>query len=110
MLLARAADQREAEARAQQRVRMTEALAARREAEASAEAAGQALATAVAARAAAAEGPSAGEHRGPPVYAYCTVRSVEHTSELQSLMRNSYAVFCLKKKKKKSIKQHQLQT
>src|SRR3546814_7705101 len=30
-----------------------------------------------------------------------TVRSEEHTSELQSLMRISYAVFCLKKKKKK---------
>src|SRR3546814_9416656 len=30
-------------------------------------------------------------------------RSEEHTSELQSLMRNSYAVFCLKKKKKKQI-------
>src|SRR3546814_8105288 len=28
-------------------------------------------------------------------------RSEEHTSELQSLMRNSYAVFCLKKKKNK---------
>src|SRR3546814_3974135 len=28
-------------------------------------------------------------------------RSEEHTSELQSLMRNSYAVFCLKKKKTK---------
>src|SRR3546814_6839039 len=27
-------------------------------------------------------------------------RSEEHTSELQSLMRNSYAVFCLNKKKK----------
>src|SRR3546814_8708443 len=27
-------------------------------------------------------------------------RSEEHTSELQSLMRNSYAVFCLKKKRK----------
>src|SRR3546814_2267208 len=27
-------------------------------------------------------------------------RSEEHTSELPSLMRNSYAVFCLKKKKK----------
>src|SRR3546814_4063707 len=27
------------------------------------------------------------------------LRSEEHTSELQSLMRNSYAVFCLKKKK-----------
>src|SRR3546814_9861881 len=31
-------------------------------------------------------------------------RSEEHTSELQSLMRTSYAVFCLKKKKKKSTK------
>src|SRR3546814_5447107 len=28
-------------------------------------------------------------------------RSEEHTSELQSLMRSSYAVFCLKKKNKK---------
>src|SRR3546814_4769754 len=31
-------------------------------------------------------------------------RSEENTSELQSLMRNSYAVFCLKKKKKKNTK------
>src|SRR3546814_8597063 len=31
------------------------------------------------------------------------VRSEEHTSELQSLMRISYAVFCLKKKKQKYI-------
>src|SRR3546814_6887720 len=31
-------------------------------------------------------------------------RSEEHTSELQSLMRISYAVFCLKKKKKKHHK------
>src|SRR3546814_10246951 len=31
-------------------------------------------------------------------------RSEEHTSELQSLMRISYAVFCLKKKKKKQTK------
>src|SRR3546814_3398421 len=30
-------------------------------------------------------------------------RSEEHTSELQSLMRISYAVFCLKKKKKEKI-------
>src|SRR3546814_6527428 len=30
------------------------------------------------------------------------VRSEEHTSELQSLMRISYAVFCLKKKKQKN--------
>src|SRR3546814_6036587 len=32
-------------------------------------------------------------------------RSEEHTSELQSLMRISYAVFCLKKKKKKKTRQ-----
>src|SRR3546814_8255238 len=30
---------------------------------------------------------------------YSILRSEEHTSELQSLMRISYAVFCLKKKK-----------
>src|SRR3546814_5203228 len=35
-----------------------------------------------------------GEHRAP-----AALRSEEHTSELQSLMRISYAVFCLKKKK-----------
>src|SRR3546814_7544859 len=34
-----------------------------------------------------------------------TRRSEEHTSELQSLMRISYAVFCLKKKKKTITKQ-----
>src|SRR3546814_11182549 len=33
-----------------------------------------------------------------------TGRSEEHTSELQSLMRISYAVFCLKKKKKTKTK------
>src|SRR3546814_10033176 len=33
-------------------------------------------------------------------------RSEEHTSELQSLMRISYAVFCLKKKKEKNDKYH----
>src|SRR3546814_7409863 len=32
------------------------------------------------------------------LYAWCRRRSEEHTSELQSLMRISYAVFCLKKK------------
>src|SRR3546814_2965498 len=32
-----------------------------------------------------------------------TTRSEEHTSELQSLMRISYAVFCLKTKKKTNI-------
>src|SRR3546814_6531891 len=34
-------------------------------------------------------------------------RSEEHTSELQSLMRISYAVFCLKKKKEKKPKHTQ---
>src|SRR3546814_7806749 len=34
-------------------------------------------------------------------------RSEEHTSELQSLMRISYAVFCLKKKKQKKITQQE---
>src|SRR3546814_6818733 len=33
-------------------------------------------------------------------------RSEEHTSELQSLMRISYAVFCLKKKNKKTTTKH----
>src|SRR3546814_2667432 len=33
-------------------------------------------------------------------------RSEEHTSELQSLMRISYAVFCLKKKKKQTKSKH----
>src|SRR3546814_8079882 len=34
------------------------------------------------------------------------LRSEEHTSELQSLMRNSYAVFCLTKNNKKNNTQH----
>src|SRR3546814_2569988 len=40
------------------------------------------------------------KRRGPrlPFHQLC-LRSEEHTSELQSLMRISYAVFCLKKKK-----------
>src|SRR3546814_7958300 len=38
-------------------------------------------------------------HRPPGGWA----RSEEHTSELQSLMRISYAVFCLKKKKSNNI-------
>src|SRR3546814_6327557 len=37
-------------------------------------------------------------------------RSEEHTSELQSLMRISYAVFCLKKKKKKESNHQHHQT
>src|SRR3546814_4673614 len=36
--------------------------------------------------------------RGPLPYLSTVARSEEHTSELQSLMRISYAVFCLKKK------------
>src|SRR3546814_1858962 len=35
-------------------------------------------------------------------------RSEEHTSELQSLMRTSYAVFCLKKKKTHNKTDHEL--
>src|SRR3546814_5921637 len=34
-----------------------------------------------------------------------SIKSEEHTSELQSLMRISYAVFCLKKKNKQNTKQ-----
>src|SRR3546814_9688510 len=53
--------------------------------------------------------PVGGLVRGEPRFAYDTQvarqvgleRSEEHTSELQSLMRISYAVFCLKKKKDK---------
>src|SRR3546814_1393480 len=44
-----------------------------------------------------------GDHQrdGRRVVAMCALmRSEEHTSELQSLMRISYAVFCLKKKQK----------
>src|SRR3546814_3225594 len=38
-------------------------------------------------------------HRGRMAQPFESERSEEHTSELQSLMRISYAVFCLKKKK-----------
>src|SRR3546814_5331578 len=38
--------------------------------------------------------------QGPSLVNHSRTRSEEHTSELQSLMRISYAVFCLKKKKK----------
>src|SRR3546814_9941398 len=41
------------------------------------------------------------KRKSPPKRAFpLVVRSEEHTSELQSLMRISYAVFCLKKKNK----------
>src|SRR3546814_6547137 len=44
----------------------------------------------------------AGRREGdPPKLVADAMRSEEHTSELQSLMRISYAVFCLKKKKQK---------
>src|SRR3546814_10804558 len=44
-----------------------------------------------------------GETRTLPLAIYSALqRSEEHTSELQSLMRISYAVFCLKKKKNKT--------
>src|SRR3546814_1097253 len=46
----------------------------------------------------------------PPWPTACRIdpfrRSEEHTSELQSLMRISYAVFCLKKKQKTNIIKH----
>src|SRR3546814_2622885 len=44
---------------------------------------------------------AANDARGrPAILAVKDLRSEEHTSELQSLMRISYAVFCLKKKTK----------
>src|SRR3546814_9740591 len=49
--------------------------------------------------------PQSGAQQGPepakvpPQPRRVAIRSEEHTSELQSLMRISYAVFCLKKKK-----------
>src|SRR3546814_5309325 len=45
-----------------------------------------------------------GDRRGDRPAPRKPARSEEHTSELQSLMRISYAVFCLKKKKKKEPK------
>src|SRR3546814_3202383 len=40
------------------------------------------------------------------IFVHHILRSEEHTSELQSLMRISYAVFCLKKKKTKHTQQY----
>src|SRR3546814_6789228 len=54
------------------------------------------------------------EADAPPVYIQekidprVLVRSEEHTSELQSLMRISYAVFCLKKKNKNPSNIHKI--
>src|SRR3546814_9319239 len=42
----------------------------------------------------------------PPSHIVWRPRSEEHTSELQSLMRISYAVFCLKKKNNKTKHDH----
>src|SRR3546814_1389125 len=47
---------------------------------------------------------------GEPLSAGRDRRSEEHTSELQSLMRISYAVFCLKKKKKLNKQKHNIHT
>src|SRR3546814_2053676 len=43
-----------------------------------------------------------GWENGEGAHGGIVIRSEEHTSELQSLMRISYAVFCLKKKKETS--------
>src|SRR3546814_10455631 len=43
-------------------------------------------------------------------HVYTPVRSEEHTSELQSPMRTSYAVFCLKKKNQQTTRQHTITT
>src|SRR3546814_6018904 len=55
--------------------------------------------------------PAPGHSRTPLYRARrrCGGRSEEHTSELQSLMRISYAVFCLKKKKHKNKTKQQKQ-
>src|SRR3546814_9279804 len=51
----------------------------------------------------------AADDRADRAVAAAARRSEEHTSELQSLMRISYAVFCLKKKNKKNTtKQYQI--
>src|SRR3546814_10342689 len=46
---------------------------------------------------------SACRHQASLIAGTLLQRSEEHTSELQSLMRISYAVFCLKKKKKHTV-------
>src|SRR3546814_4332001 len=56
---------------------------------------------------------SSGKGLGDPIAAThhpqaALERSEEHTSELQSLMRISYAVFCLKKKKPQRLRPKQL--
>src|SRR3546814_7800608 len=51
-----------------------------------------------------------GEHYPASQSLVASLRSEEHTSELQSLMRISYAVFCLKKKTNKTNPQKQQET
>src|SRR3546814_5153977 len=46
------------------------------------------------------------DRRTSRTFRSCRKRSEEHTSELQSLMRISYAVFCLKKKKHQDMHEH----
>src|SRR3546814_9720249 len=48
--------------------------------------------------------PLIGADEGGQAYVPAGFRSEEHTSELQSLMRISYAVFCLTKKKQRTYK------
>src|SRR3546814_5286061 len=52
------------------------------------------------------EGPSKNPSKEDSVRRLFSFRSEEHTSELQSLMRISYAVFCLKKKRHTQITTH----
>src|SRR3546814_3118942 len=54
----------------------------------------------------ASEVPQNGKVVANPYTKWSEIRSEEHTSELQSLMRISYAVFCLKKKKKEQKKEN----
>src|SRR3546814_4783621 len=51
-----------------------------------------------------------GQPGDPEVFTVQVERSEEHTSELQSLMRISYAVFCLKKKNKTTQNKRQYTT
>src|SRR3546814_4210743 len=57
------------------------------------------------------KGPFSSPHIGSGgrirTYDLRVMRSEEHTSELQSLMRNSYAVFCLKQKNKQETQNKQ---
>src|SRR3546814_6049815 len=50
------------------------------------------------------------DHGLAEVARQATRRSEEHTSELQSLMRISYAVFCLKKKRRNKVIQNTVKT